>query len=84
MAIKNEIGELVIAYKDRLCRIGYELIEDILLTHSNAKIIVENKIDESPEEEVVNNLLQIITVFSARVNDLRSYKKTIKDTFKKR
>lgn len=77
MEINNKINELIIAYKDRLCRIGYELIEHILITYSNANIIIENKTKESPEEEVVNDLLQIITVFGARVNGLRSYTKSI-------
>ena len=32
--------EIVIAYKDRLCRSGYELIEDIIKKYSNRKIII--------------------------------------------
>ena len=77
--IKGKLHNLVIAYKDRLCRIGYELIENILTTYSQTNIIIENNIDSSPEEEVVNDLLQIITVFSARVNGLRSYSKSIRN-----
>ena len=30
MAIKGEIEKIVIAYKDRLCRIGYDMIENII------------------------------------------------------
>ena len=74
MAVNNELEELVIAYKDRLCRIGYDLIEYMIIEFSNGKIIIENEETLSPEEEVVKDLLQIITVFSARVNGLRSYK----------
>ena len=79
LAIKNKIEELVIAYKDRLCRIGYEFMEFIINKYSNGKIIIDEDIKSSPEEEVVKDLLQIITVFSARVNGLRSYKKYIKE-----
>jgi putative resolvase len=78
LAIKGEIEILVVAYKDRLCRIGFEMIEYIINKHSNGKIIIENDIKSSPEEEVVKDLLQILTVFSARVNGLRSYKNNIK------
>ena len=39
-AINNNINEIVIAYKDRLCRFGYELIEDIIKKYSNGKIII--------------------------------------------
>jgi excisionase family DNA binding protein len=72
--IKNELEELVIAYKDRLCRIGYELIENILKEYSNTKIIIEKDENKSPEEELTNDLIEIITVFSSKLNGMRSYK----------
>lgn len=78
-AVKGEIDELVIAYKDRLCRIGYELIELLIEKYSNGKIIILNNIIESPNEEIVKDLVQIINVFSARINGLRKYGKSIQD-----
>ena len=51
MAIKNEINEVVIAYKDRLARFGYDLIEIILKEHSNANIIILNKTEEKTTEQ---------------------------------
>ena len=69
--INNELDELVVTYKDRLCRIGFELIENIL---KNTKIRIIYNENESPEKEVVNDLIEIITVFSSRVYGLRSYK----------
>ena len=73
-AIKNELESLVIAYKDRLCRIAYELIENILNEYSNCKIIIENDELKSPEEELIEDMLQIVTVFSSRLYGIRSYK----------
>ena len=73
-AIKNELESLVIAYKDRLCRIAYELIENILNKYSNCKIIIENDELKSPEEELIEDMLQIVTVFSSRLYGIRSYK----------
>ena len=75
--IKNEINTLVIAYKDRLCRISYDLIENILKEYSNCTIIIENEEEKSPEEELVDDMLQIITVFSSRLYGIRSYKKSL-------
>ena len=72
--IKNELEELAIAYKDRLCRIGYELIEKILIENSNTNIIIENDEIKSPEEELTNDLIEIITVFSSKLYGIRSYK----------
>lgn len=77
LGIEGKLEELVITYKDRLCRIGYEMIENILTEYSKTKIIVINDKEESAEEEVVNDLIEIITVFSARVYGLRRYKKAL-------
>jgi predicted site-specific integrase-resolvase len=74
-AIKNELESLVISYKDRLCRIAYELIENILKEYSNCEIIIENNEEKSPEEELIDDMLQIVTVFSSRLYGIRSYKK---------
>ena len=84
MAIKNEIEEVVISYKDRLARFGYELIETILKEHSNAKIKILNKTEEkTKEEELTEDIISIMNVYVAKINGLRKYKteitKTIKD-----
>lgn len=78
MAIKGNIEEVVVAHKDRLARFGYELIETIINKYSNGKITILDNVKLSPEEEVTQDLLNIINVFSARVNGLRKYKKCIK------
>ena len=43
MSIKGEIEEVIVTYKDRLARFGYDLIEMILKKYSNAKITILNK-----------------------------------------
>lgn len=79
LAYKGELKEIVVTYKDRLCRFGFELIEYILETQSNAKIVVLNKDNTAIESELATDLLSIITVFSARMHGLRKYKKQIKE-----
>lgn len=78
LAIEGKIGEVVVAHKDRLVRFGFEMIENIINKYSNGKIIVINNDKLSPEEEITQDLLSIINVFSARVNGLRKYKKQLK------
>lgn len=75
LAIGGKIEEVVIAYKDRLTRFGFELIEDLIKEYSNGKILVlnENKKIE-PEEELVKDMLQIMNIFVAKMNGLRKYK----------
>ena len=75
MAINKEIEEVVVMYKDRLARFGYELIENIIIETSNGKITIVTKNDESPEDELTKDLVSIINVFSAKLNGMRKYKK---------
>ena len=75
LSIEGKIEELVIAYKDRLTRFGYEMIEHFVEKYSKGKIIVLNeKKDLDPEEELVGDVLQILNVFTAKMNGLRKYK----------
>ncbi len=74
-AIEGKIEEVVVAYKDRLARFGYELIEDLIKEYSSGRIIVLNKKKETePEEELVKDMLQIMNIFVAKMNGLRKYK----------
>jgi putative resolvase len=76
LAIAGKIKELVVAYKDRLARYGYELIEHLIEKYSNGKIIILNKKDDlEPEEELAFDVLQIMNVFVEKMNGLRKYKK---------
>ena len=68
-AIKGEIKEVIIVHKDRLCRFGYELIEDIITKYSNGKkTILEQTEKKEPKEELVDDVLQIMNIFVAKIN----------------
>jgi len=76
-AISGQLEELVVAYKDRLARFGFELIEDLIKEYSNGRIIILNKdkdLDKEPEEELVNDMLQIMNIFTTKMNGLKKYK----------
>lgn len=74
LAIEGKIDELVVTYKDRLCRIGYELIEFILHTYSNAKITIFNKTLKPKTQEITEDLIEIITIYSSRLYGNRAHK----------
>lgn len=79
LGIEGKINKLVVAYKDRLTRFGYELIEDLIREYSKGEIIIENeKEDKEPEEELVDDVLQILNVYTAKMNGLRKYKNIVK------
>jgi putative resolvase len=72
-AISGRIEELVVANKDRLSHFGFELIEDLIKEYSNGRIIILNK-DLEPEEEIVKDMLQIMNIFTEKMNVLKKYK----------
>lgn len=80
LAIQGKVKELVIAYRDRLTRFGYELIEELITKYSKGKIIVLSEQDKlEPEEELVKDMMAIMNVYVAKMNGLRKYKK-LKET----
>ena len=78
--IKGDLKEVVVTYRDRFCRFNFDLFEGIIQKYSQGKIVVLNQPETSPEQELVSDLLSIITVFSGRLHGLRSssLKKRIK------
>lgn len=79
-AIKGDVEEVIIAYKDRLARFGYELIETILKEHSNAIIKIINKTEEKTvSEELTEDIISIMNIYVAKINGLRKYKKQLTD-----
>lgn len=76
-AIQGEIKFLYVAHKDRLCRFGFDLIEQIM-EWGGGKIIVANAQSLSPHEELTADLLAIVHCFSSRLYGLRKYKAKVK------
>lgn len=77
LAIAGKINTVVVAYKDRLTRFGYDLIEDLIKEYSKGTIIIEDNKDEhkEPKEELVEDVMQILNVYTAKINGLRKYGK---------
>lgn len=73
------VGTLIVAHKDRLTRLGYEWFERFCQRHA-CDILVLNQEHLSPEEELVQDLLTITQVFSARLYGLRNYRKQLHET----
>ena len=74
----GEIKTILTAHRDRFIRFGYEWFEKFLKTNG-VDIIVVNNEKLSPQEELVNDLISIIHVFSSKIYGLRKYKKQIKE-----
>jgi predicted site-specific integrase-resolvase len=70
-AVENQLNEIVITYKDRLCRIGYDMIEFIIKKYSNGNITILNPSDENRADEITKDLIEIITVYSSKIHGIR-------------
>ena len=81
---KKEVDVIVVLYKDRLLRFGFELIEYFAKVN-NVKIEVLDKTNKTQDEELVEDLIQIITTFSCKIQGKREAKtKEILDDFSKK
>jgi putative resolvase len=72
--MNGRISRLVLTHKDRLLRFGAELVFSLCAV-KNIEVVIINQGDEpSFEEELAKDVLEIITVFSARLYGSRSHK----------
>ena len=76
--MENKISTIIITHKDRFIRFGYDWFERFL-GKFNVKIIVVNNELLSPQEELVQDIISILHVFSCRIYGLRKYKNKIKE-----
>ena len=70
--------QVVIAHRDRLARFGIDLIR-YLIEQNGGELVVLDKTEHSPQEELTADLLAILHVFSCRMHGLRSYRDKIKE-----
>lgn len=76
--MENKIDTIFVTHKDRFIRFGYEWFERFLLKW-NVKIIVVNNEMLSPQEELVQDIISILHVFSCKIYGMRKYKKKIEE-----
>lgn len=74
LIVAGKVGRLVITHKDRLLRFGAELVFSICEIKGVEIIIINKGEDATFEEDLAKDVLEIITVFSARLYGARSRK----------
>lgn len=79
-SIDGAVLKVVVAHRDRLARFGVELIKNII-QRNGGELLVLSESDLSPEQELTQDLLTILHVFSCRMHGLRSYKNKISKAF---
>lgn len=73
MITNLEVDKIVILHKDRLARFGYELIENLCKKYGTIIEIIDNT-QNTEEQELVEDLIQIVNIFSCRLQGKRANK----------
>ena len=75
--MENKVKTIIISHKDIFIRFGYDCFERFLSKFEVSFIIVNNE-SLSPQEELVQDIISILHIFSCRIYGLRKYKNKIR------
>ncbi|MEM2342755.1 MAG: IS607 family transposase [Sulfolobales archaeon] len=73
LATEKKISRIVVAYPDRLIRFGFKTLTELLRAFG-VEVVVLNHEDKDPKEELVEDLITIISHFAGKLYDMRSHK----------
>ena len=68
---------VVVAHRDRLARFGVDLIEWLLERNGGQVVVLSKSAHTSPSDELLHDLLAVLSVFAARMHGLRKYRDQI-------
>ena len=74
--MEQKIKTIIITHKDRFIRFGYDWFEKFCMKFDTSIVVVKNE-ELSPQEELVQDIVSILHVFSCSLYGLRKYKKQI-------
>ena len=72
--LQGVIGEVVIAHRDRLSRFGFELIKCFITKAGGSITVLDDDGHKSTEQELAEDLLSIVHIYSCKQMGKRSYK----------
>jgi len=77
--IAGKVNVIVVEYKDRLARFGYAYLELFCESHGARIETIEEKASDDENEELVKDLISVVTSFSARLYGRRGGRKAKKE-----
>ena len=80
----TECARVVITYRDRLTRFGFEYLQELFATFGVEIIETKSKKDKTVQEELVQDMMSLIACFSGRLYGMRSKKKKKRENEKKK
>ena len=72
-SFKGDIQEIIVAHRDRLSRIAFDLLEQVFNMHGTKIVVLDHSSDTSPEQELVQDVLSFIHVYSCKQIGKRRY-----------
>lgn len=72
-AMQGRVSEIVVAHRDRLCRFSFELLEWIFEKNGVKLLVLDEEKEKSKDEELADDILSIIHVYSCRKMGSRRY-----------
>lgn len=79
-SMSGSISEIVVAHRDRLCRFAFELLEWIFKKNGVKLLVLNGNNEQSEDQELADDVLSIIHIYSCRKNGKRRYKKDKENT----
>ena len=73
MVAKKEVESVIVTYRDRLTRFGFETLE-FFFGVMDARIVVINEEEKASHEELVEDLISIVSHFAGKLYGLRSHR----------
>ena len=84
LIMEGEIGNVIIEYKDRILRIGFEEFKYLCDSRKVNIIIADNseEVDVNKHKEITDDLISIIHHFSSKITSLKRSKKRLENIIK--
>lgn len=73
--INGKVDVVVISYKDRLTRFGFRYLEEFFNSHGVRIEVVFGEEPKDLQQELIEDLITIVTSFAGRLYGMRSHKK---------
>ena len=75
LVTKGKVSEVIVNYPDRLTRFGFGYLEDFFNSYDVKITVLEERGCTSVQQEMVDDLIAIITSFSGKIHGMRGRKK---------
>ena len=83
MVVNKEVSKVIVSYPDRLTRFGFKTLEEFFKSYG-VEIVVINRKEKTPQEELVEDLITVVSHFAGKLYGMRSHKyKRVVDGVKK-